>query len=638
MAKAIRHCVEQNERIVVLASTNLAVDNALTAILQEGVAKENVLRMGIPSEDFRDAFPECCEARAFREKSEEIAREIGKLERTITSINELQQYVLQIAEHRTHLEFARNELSALQSQIEPVAERLKEGKTIQERLREELKQLKDRRQLLETEFDRLAFPQLVKEVKALEMEQTQTIMRQAELQKMDSLGWLERLFTKRKRALTDAIEREKSHLEAVERTLQTKRQERDELAPRVAVLEETIVQLHSQETAVDRKLSEQQRQIEDSTTKQQKLLETIAERQNLFQRSEDEIGNLDKKVSALDVRCTAAQREEVAATCQTKIVALKAELDLFSQNLSHKTVLGMTLDGFIGLTVHTGINAHRVFIDEAPYAPLAKILPVLSLKCPIAMLGDDRQLPPVCEAEFDPTIRAYWAKPAIFLEDAFNLGGNWMDLNELSVPSFERIRRCILTRSYRFGQRLASLLDRHVYDNIGLEGLANDTTIKCIHCEPENEQGRDNYQNDAEADIIVKRVGKLWEWVNRQPTDQPVPTIAILTPYKKQERLINEKLMAKFENSPILDHVEVLNTHKAQGREWDWVLYSASDTRRLQRNWPFLSDSSNPKGKSVLNTTISRTKKHLRIFLDVADWRTQPRPSILEELAREHPA
>jgi hypothetical protein len=106
----------------------------------------------------------------------------------------------------------------------------------------------------------------------------------------------------------------------------------------------------------------------------------------------------------------------------------------------------------------------------------------------------------------------------------------------------------------------------------------------------------------------------------------------VLTPYRKQAKLIRNKLRS----ASLLDRVEVWNTHQAQGREWDWVLFSASDTDRLEGNDPWFSDSSNPIGKALLNTTISRTKQHLRIFLDATYWKQRRVRSILTELAGDH--
>jgi ATP-dependent RNA/DNA helicase IGHMBP2 len=116
--------------------------------------------------------------------------------------------------------------------------------------------------------------------------------------------------------------------------------------------------------------------------------------------------------------------------------------------------------------------------------------------------------------------------------------------------------------------------------------------------------------------------------------ESSLPTIAILTPYKNQVRLIRDRLRKRFGDAEISDHVEVWNTHQAQGREWDWVLFSVSDTANLKGNMPYFSDSKNRTGRAVLNTTISRAKQHLRIFLDSAYWEHRKPESLLTELAR----
>lgn len=56
----------EGRSVLVIAATNLAVDNALDAIHRvNGVQKKDVLRISVPSGEFRDQWPECCERRAF---------------------------------------------------------------------------------------------------------------------------------------------------------------------------------------------------------------------------------------------------------------------------------------------------------------------------------------------------------------------------------------------------------------------------------------------------------------------------------------------------------------------------------------------------------------------------------------------
>jgi len=328
--------------------------------------------------------------------------------------------------------------------------------------------------------------------------------------------------------------------------------------------------------------------------------------------------------------------DECIAAWRTEIQQHEDRIARFAQDLTNKSVIGMTLDGFIGFTLQTGLSVDRVLVDEAPYAPLAKVLPLLSLRCPIAMLGDHCQLPPICECKNDSVIQSYWEKPAIFLEDAFRYAGDFPGLDKLKEPCWALTRRCVLTESYRFGKSLANLLDRFVYERIGLMGLADgDTCIRWVDCEPQvGRPNRKKRENDSEADAILRCIKDWWEWAQRQPV---LPTIAVLTPYRNQAKLIRKRITREYgHSSTIHHHVEVWNTHQAQGREWDWVLFSVCDTANLQWNEPYFSDSTCPEGKALVNTTISRAKQQLRVFLDAGFWRDRTPISILTAMVREN--
>ena len=101
-------------------------------------------------------------------------------------------------------------------------------------------------------------------------------------------------------------------------------------------------------------------------------------------------------------------------------------------------------------------------------------------------------------------------------------------------------------------------------------------------------------------------------------------------------KLIQDALWNGFRRHPDFDSLDVLTVNKAQGREWDTVFFSASDTGGLQGNPPFLSDTAIKEGRLVVNTAISRAKKHLRIFCDQEFWALQPAPeSLLSEISMQ---
>ena len=68
---------------LICAPTNNALENALEAIIrltnQLGISKRNVLRLGIPSEEFKNKHPECCEEYNIKTKLNEIEDQIHKI-------------------------------------------------------------------------------------------------------------------------------------------------------------------------------------------------------------------------------------------------------------------------------------------------------------------------------------------------------------------------------------------------------------------------------------------------------------------------------------------------------------------------------------------------------------------------------
>jgi superfamily I DNA and/or RNA helicase len=94
----------------------------------------------------------------------------------------------------------------------------------------------------------------------------------------------------------------------------------------------------------------------------------------------------------------------------------------------------------------------------------------------------------------------------------------------------------------------------------------------------------------------------------------------VLTPYKNQAAMIRSMLRAR--RGP-LQAVEVLNTHRAQGREWDIVVFSAVDGSRPSC-FPYFTDSRKDLGRVVINTTLSRVKRRLILVVERRFWTSKP--------------
>ncbi|MEZ5303903.1 MAG: AAA domain-containing protein [Verrucomicrobiales bacterium] len=132
----------------------------------------------------------------------------------------------------------------------------------------------------------------------------------------------------------------------------------------------------------------------------------------------------------------------------------------------------------------------------------------------------------------------------------------------------------------------------------------------------------------CECDAILNRVERWWN------ATQGTSRLAILTPYNLQVKLLKDQFEARFGESPVSHQVEILNTHQAQGLEWDTVFFSVADGPLPQNN-PYFTDTDLPAGLQVVNTTLSRAKKHLRIFLDQQYW-GERNIGLLSEVARRY--
>lgn len=627
LAPVVKACAKAGEKVLVLAPTNLAVDNALDAVLRLTQNSNTILRLGIPTSGFLERWPECCESKAHREQLAEIEEQIeyvrstkailehqaGRLVRLDAAEAERNRkaHELQSQVERCHLLMARQqrleaEVALLKNQIAQLAD---EASSLQSRLRDS------------------GLPRLETEAAAMEKEQIALIEKLHGLKiAFSSLRWYHQ-FTSQRSIITTQQEKTKTRLEAVEQTLTRVRRDLCQARVIAQPIQERMQFVSDQKNQMHMQMEELDR---DRTVTESE----ISHLNSLITGLSHEVNQLDHDALKLQGEAVehpvGVELDQELAESSVKLTQLESERSRFRQDLGLKSVLGMTLDGFIGMTMESGqLSADRIFVDEAAYAPLAKVLPLLSMKCPIALLGDHRQLPPVCENKNDPRIKSFWQKSAIFIETAFRFGGDHDLMIAANEPTHEQTAKHVLTRSYRFGSNLASLLDRAVYGNVGLTGLSFHTRIVVESCIPRAIPNETERRNVIEAEAIVARVKDWLRWKNLEKE-----TLAVLTPYKAQMKLISALLRRAGVSS---DDIEVLNVHQAQGREWDWVLFSVVDTDRLPLNWPHFTDDLDlsKNGREVLNTALSRAKKHLFLFMDMGFWNHRSPPTLLlSQIAR----
>ena len=251
----------------------------------------------------------------------------------------------------------------------------------------------------------------------------------------------------------------------------------------------------------------------------------------------------------------------------------------------------------------------HVFSDEAGYSSLIKAATLTAYSDRLTFLGDHMQLPPVCEAD-DRVIStegfhslALWAQSALYLETAFSTPPEqlYQDYLNKSRVSFRTMVKFDLVNSYRFGEALARVLANDVYDRNFHGNDGKNTKIFFINApkRPEEKRRVSSSECDAIEAFLLKYNGHYG-------------STGIIAPYKNQVALL--KQMAKRNRFP-LD--SIITVHQSQGREWNNILLSVTDTTDK-----FFTNSLNASsdGKKVINTAVSRAKKNLIIVCDYQYW------------------
>jgi hypothetical protein len=277
------------------------------------------------------------------------------------------------------------------------------------------------------------------------------------------------------------------------------------------------------------------------------------------------------------------------------------------ERINNCSIIGMTLDSYIGRFSDVQINFTSIFLDEAGYAPLIKAMTLFSNRCGITLLGDHKQLPPVCEFDNINDIpgfcRLLWVKPSIFSEIVLDHDEEYC-LNSAEnndCPEFKYTKKTMLTESHRFGVNLCDLLDKLIY-NIGYNSALDDD-VELYFIDAPNPIVRDRRKNVNECEEISKILAG--NFIDKD--------YCILTPYRDQVALLQQNLQnARMEE-------RILTIHASQGREWDTVILSVVDGSTIG---PWFTNSNDPasQGMYILNTAISRARKKLIIVCDLNYW------------------
>jgi AAA domain len=139
--------------------------------------------------------------------------------------------------------------------------------------------------------------------------------------------------------------------------------------------------------------------------------------------------------------------------------------------------------------------------------------------------------------------------------------------------------------------------------------------IGYAHVQGQSERVGGSRRNPTEAEMIAAWIAERREFLEALPHDskghskpQLKDIVAVVTPFKAQERLIRQQIRERG-----IHDVTVGTVHALQGAERDVVLFSSVFTRD-DRGREFFFD----RDKTMLNVTVSRARDSFIVFGDMA--------------------
>jgi hypothetical protein len=296
------------------------------------------------------------------------------------------------------------------------------------------------------------------------------------------------------------------------------------------------------------------------------------------------------------------------------ILRNRLALSSTEERLKSVNVIACTLDGYIGRYTETNLNVEHIFLDEAGYANIIKALTLFNHSTPISFLGDHMQLPPVCEINDGAIERDekhnnifLWAQSAIFLDTLFLFDKAICRNQYLKNVEFSpnQMVKTSLNATYRFGNNLATILATYVYSN-DFNSSNPKRETKIFYIDAKKTESLMSRISNNEVQEIKKLVNKLKQ--------KSKDNFVILTPYKKQVKLLNRELPQE------RNDLKILTVHGSQGREWETVILSVVDT---SDKWFVDTTIAISKGLNLVNTAVSRAQQNLIIVCDKHYWEGQ---------------
>lgn len=613
LANSIIHYIKHGRQILITAPTNNAIEQVLFTVLDtlktEGLLKpKTVVRLGLPSTKFATAYPDYCENVNLKKRVDALKKQIDILNNAL--------------EAKTNEQEVERMLDAIS-----LINKLKDIAYIT---------INKNRTILNKEN---SIDWQKRTISVLESKLAETRYKYEHSIEWRNTFWGKLFLMFRKTPMPETP----SEIAEIPREITVLNNKIEELLAETALLENEISEAIKTSTGIIQKLSPEYADMIKEQPHTQKYIKHL----------DDVISQIKKSANLKTLFCVefcARHNEYISMS----IDEIKERLSYHNEQLKilqsqklqaridNANVIACTIDTLTSRVFCAGstqrdstfngeplyISPSHIFVDEAAYCSIVKIPLLFSFDCPITMLGDHMQLPPVTEIgkTDDSNVPEYqaillWTISGIYVnalksQDIPSIVNKYLYHNE--KPSF--IDVAFLTKTYRYGTTLTKVLDKYIY-KFGLTSYGHtDTAVYYVDAPPTLEV------SDKRISLSeVSAIKNLFSTKQINSSD-----FAILTPYNAQAAKLKDKTKTLFDRS------HIMTVHKSQGYEWDIVILSVVDSRCVKK-WFASSRIPKSQGLQLINTAVSRARKQLILVLDKRYWETQNNELLTELLKIAEP-
>ncbi|MCR8667943.1 AAA domain-containing protein [Aestuariibaculum sp. M13] len=599
LTQAMLQYINQGKQIAILAPTNNAIEQVLEAIIpiaqKKGIPLKKFIRLGNPSSKFSELYPDICEIAGLEKQLKQIDSRIDFLNRHSSSV--IEQNKIQTA--KTSKLLVKYE-SSLGDYLLCESKKKEQKQTIKE---------------LDEKLDNLR--------KGLK-NQKQGLLN-VKLQRESLINKIGAFFGLNNRDYD-------SEIKELDKSCDTSNQQIINTTQKIDIEKQELDKINIHSYNLDLANQTDYKEVLNTFSFLFDENESHLKHPIKISRTEIEIkSRIEKRLSKFESDALLALEYSNldAYGIEKLILELKEKRDNLAamttaQRLESVSVVACTLDSYIMRFVDTHLTVNHIFVDEAGYANALKTLPLFINNIPVTLLGDHKQLPPVCELNdfviekdktfYDAYLWHYTSTciDSLFVQDKNETYSNFV--NKVQLTKNQMLYNALRT-TYRFGSNLAKVLGDYIYSIDFKSGSTiNNTEIFYINAPKRMDELRSR-KSDNEINAIMKLVVQL---------DASNEEYAILSPYRKGQLY---QLSRSLPNQR--DNEQILTVHGSQGREWNTVILSVVDTSDM-----YFTNTSRPNaiGRNLINTAVSRAKKRLIIVADTHFWLNQHNQLISELL------